>query len=78
MRITRTSVKLDRMWKRRSLQEVKRMSKHNGALRESLYAKMDRKLDLMRYGLKNLITDTVQLRFGFRKTAPDCPKLRWN
>ena len=76
MRITRTSVKLDRMWKRRSLQEVKRMSKHNGALRESLYAKMDRKLDRLRYGLKDLIADTLCMRRG-RNTAPDCPKLRW-
>jgi hypothetical protein len=73
----RVSVALDRMWKRRGLHKVKRISRTNGDLRESLYAKMDRRLDRMRHGLKDLIADTLCVRRG-RNTAPDCPKLRWN
>jgi hypothetical protein len=73
----RKSVELDRMWKRRGLHRVKRVCKTNGALRESLYAKMDREVDRMRHGLKELIADTLCMRRG-RNTAPDCPKLRWN
>ena len=42
----RKSVELDRMWKRRGLHKVKRVCKTNGAMRESLYAKTDRRLDL--------------------------------
>jgi hypothetical protein len=72
----RASVVLDRMWKRRGLHRVKRVSRTNGALRESLYAKMDRRLDRMRHGLKDLIADTLCVRRG-RNSAPDCPKLRW-
>lgn len=72
----RVSVALDRMWKRRGLHKVKRVSRTNGALRESLYAKMDIRLDRMRHGLKDLIADTLSLRRG-RNSAPDCPKLRW-
>lgn len=75
--MTRASVKLDRLWKRRGLHKVKRISKKSGALRESLYAKMDRRLDRMRHGLKDLIADTLCMRRG-RNSAPDCPKLRWN
>jgi hypothetical protein len=74
--MSRASVRLDRMWKRRGLHEVKRVSRTNGALRESLYAKMDRRLDRMRHGLKDLIADTLSLRRG-RNSVPDCPKLRW-
>jgi hypothetical protein len=73
----RVSVALDRMWKRKGLHRVKRVSRTNGALRESLYAKMDRRLDRMRHGLKDLIADTLSMRRG-RNSAPDCPKLRWN
>jgi hypothetical protein len=77
MKQTKVDAQLERMWKRRGLHQVKRIHKNNGALRESLYAKMDRKLDRMRCGLKDLIADTLCVRRG-RKTAPDCPKLRWN
>jgi hypothetical protein len=72
----RASVRLDRLWKRRGLHTVKRVSRTNGAMRESLYAKMDRRLDRMRHGLKDLIADTLSLRRS-RNTVPDCPKLRW-
>jgi hypothetical protein len=74
--MSRASVRLDRLWKRRGLHKVKRISRTNGTLRESLYAKMDIRLDRMRYGLKDLIADTLAIRRG-RNTAPDCPRLRW-
>jgi hypothetical protein len=72
----RASTLLDRMWKRRSLHRIKRVNKVNNAMRTSLYAKMDRKVDKMRFGLKDLIADTLCLRRQ-RKTVPDCPRQRW-
>ena len=72
----RASVLLDRMWKRKGLKEVKRIQKTNGAMRECLYAKMDRRLDRMRHGLKELIADTLSLRRS-RNSVPDCPRMRW-
>lgn len=72
----RASVLLDRMYKRRGLHEVKRVQKTNGQYREWLYAKMDRRTDKMRHGLKELIPDTLSMRRG-RQTVPDCPKYRW-
>ena len=72
----RASVLLDRMYKRRGLHKVRRIQKTNGVLRTWLYAKMDRRLDKMRRGLKELIPDTLSMRRG-RQTVPDCPKYRW-
>lgn len=72
----RANTLFDRMWRRRGLHLVKRVSKVNNAMRRSLYAKMDRKVDRMRYGLKDLIADTLHLRRP-RKTVPDCPRQRW-
>jgi hypothetical protein len=78
MKITRTSVQLDRMWKRRGLHKVERISKTNGAMRESLYAKMDRRLDRLRTGLKEYTLDVIRLRMPkVRFSVPDCPKQRW-
>jgi hypothetical protein len=77
MRITRVEVKLNRMWKRKSLREVNHISKTNGKDRARLYAKMDRAYDKMRVGLKELIRDTMRLRRPIQQTAPDCPKQRW-
>lgn len=76
MKATRISARLDRMWKRKGLREHKRVQKRNSRLRENLYAKMDRRLDRMRRGLKELMADTLSLRRG-RNSAPDCPRLRW-
>ena len=72
----RASVLLDRMYKRRGLHEVKRIQKTNGILRTWLYAKLDKELDKMRLGLKDLLTDTIAMRRN-RQTVPDCPKYRW-
>ena len=77
MKITRVEVQLDRMWRRKALHEVKRISKTNGKDRENLYAKMDREYDRMRVGLKEIIRDTMRLRRPLRQTVPDCPKRRW-
>jgi hypothetical protein len=77
MKVTRLSVKLDRMWSRRKLQEVKRMQKKHSDLREWLYKTNDQKLDRMRWGLKDYIADTIQLRYGFIKSYPDCPRLMY-
>lgn len=78
--MTRASVRLDRMWKRRSLQKVERVHRQNKRQRTALYAKMDRRLDRMRHGLKELIADTLSMRRvsgrGF-SSVPDCPKMRY-
>ena len=76
MRVTRASALLDRMYKRRGLQKVERVRKQNKRQRTALYAKMDRKLDRMRHGLKELVADTLSVRRG-RKSVPDCPRMRW-
>ena len=73
----RTNTQLDRMWKRRGMKPAKRIQKTNGILRTWLYAKLDRELDKMRLGLKDLIADTVSMRRKPRTTVPDCPKYRW-
>ena len=73
----RASILLDRMYKRRGLHEVKRVQKTNGHYREWLYAKMDRDLDKLRHGLKELGLDTIRMRRKPRTTVPDCPKYRW-
>jgi hypothetical protein len=75
--VTRLTAKLNRMWSRRSLQEVKRMQKRHSDLRECLHKVCDRKIDRMRWGLKDYKTDTIQLRYGFRKSYPDCPRLMY-
>jgi hypothetical protein len=72
----RKSTQLDRMYKRHGLHKVRRMGKTNGDMRKWLYAKMDRRTDKMRHGLKELIPDTLSMRRG-RQTVPDCPKYRW-
>jgi len=72
----RTQTQLDRMWKRRGMKPTKRIQKTNGTLRTWLYAKADKKLDKMRLGLKDLLTDTIAMRRS-RQTVPDCPKYRW-
>jgi hypothetical protein len=78
--MTRASVRLDRMWKRRGLHKVERVHKQNKRQRTALYAKMDRRLDRMRHGLKELIADTLSMRRvsgrGF-SSVPDCPKMRY-
>jgi hypothetical protein len=76
MKVTRENVKIDRMWKRRSLQKVERVHRQNKRQRTALYAKMDRKLDRMRHGLKELVADTLSVRRG-RNSVPDCPRMRW-
>ena len=80
MKVTRASALLDRLWKRRSLQKVERVPRQNKRQRTALYAKMDRKLDRMRHGLKELIVDTLSMRRvnerGF-SSVPDCPKMRY-
>ena len=58
------------------MQEVKRIKKTNGILRTWLYAKMDRELDKMRHGLKELRPDVIAMR-RCKQTVPDCPKYRW-
>ena len=74
----RASVLLDRMWKRKGLKEVKRVQKTNGAMRECLYAKMDRRLDRLRTGLKEYTLDVLRLRMPkVRMSVPDCPRMRW-
>jgi non-ribosomal peptide synthetase component E (peptide arylation enzyme) len=73
----RKSVELDRMYKRRGLRSVKRIAKTNGHYREWLYAKMDRDLDKLRHGLKELGVDTMRMRRKPRTTVPNCPKYRW-
>lgn len=75
--VTRLSAKLERMYSRRSLQEVKRMQKRHSDLREWLYKTKDRKLDRMRWGLKDYIADTIQMRYKFIKSYPDCPRLMY-
>jgi hypothetical protein len=75
--VTRLTAKLNRMWSRRSLQEVKRMQKRHSNLRECLHKACDRKLDRMRWGLKDYMVDTIQLRYGFRKSYPDSPQLMY-
>jgi hypothetical protein len=72
----RTNTQLDRMWKRRGMKPVKRIQKTNGILRTWLYAKLDRELDKMRLGLKDLKLDTIRMHRN-RQTVPDCPKYRW-
>ena len=76
MKVTRENVKIDRMEKRRSLQKVERVHRQNKRQRTALYAKMDRKLDRMRHGLKELVADTLSVRRG-RNSVPDCPRMRW-
>ena len=75
--ITRIEARLNRMWNRRSLQEVKRMRKGVSDLRICLDKVCDRKIDRMRWGFKQHIRDTIQLRYGFIKSVPDCPRLRY-
>jgi hypothetical protein len=80
MRVTRASALLDRMYKRRGLHKVERVRKQNKRQRTALYAKMDRKLDRMRHGLKELIADTLSMRKVNRRgfsSVPDCPKMRY-
>jgi hypothetical protein len=49
------------------------ISKHTRH-RQAGYAKKDRKLNAMRKGLKDLITDTITIRLLPRRRAiPDCP-----
>lgn len=74
---TRKSAEFDRMYKCHSLCKVKRIRKTNGHYREWLYAKMDKDLDKLRHGLKELGLDTIRMRRKPRTTVPDCPKYRW-
>ena len=76
MKVTRANVKIDRMYKRRGLHKVERVRKQNKRQRTALYAKMDRKLDRMRHGLKELVADTLSIRRG-KNSVPDCPRMRW-
>lgn len=80
MKVTRASARLDRLYKRRGLHKVERVCKQNKRQRTALYAKMDRKVDRMRHGLKELIVDTLRMRRvnerGF-SSVPDCPKMRY-
>ena len=74
--ITRLSALLDRMYKRRSLsKKVNRMQKNNTDIRNWLEAKVEKRLDKMRVGLKELKADTV--RRPTRTTVPDSPRYRW-
>ena len=66
----------ERMWNRRP-HKSKRIARTNGHYRKWLYAKMDRDLDKLRHGLKELGVDTMRMRRKPRTTAPDCPKYRW-
>jgi hypothetical protein len=76
MKVTRASALLDRMYKRRGIHKVERVHRQNKRQRTALYAKMDRKLDRMRHGLKELVADTLSVRRG-RNSVPDCPRMRW-
>lgn len=77
MKVTRASARLDRLWKRRGLRKVERVHRQNKRQRTALYAKMDRKLDRMRHGLKDFILDTAGQRRPVRHSVPDCPRMRW-
>jgi hypothetical protein len=47
-------------------------------LRESCYAKMDRRLDRLRSGLNEYILDVARLRMPkVRMSVPDCPMMRY-
>jgi hypothetical protein len=73
----RKTIELNRRYARR-LYRIKRMQKHNGYMRESLYAKMDRQHARLRTGLKDYIVATYQMRrTPIRISVPDCPKQRW-
>ena len=78
MKVTRANVKIDRMWKRRSLQKVERVHRQNKRQRTALYAKRDRAIDRMRIGLKDFIVDTASQRRGGHAGVPFCPKMRWS
>ena len=53
------------------------ISKHSRH-RQAGYAKKDRKLNAMRKGLKDLITDTITIRLLPRRRAiPDCPMVTY-
>ena len=55
-------------------QSVSKHSRH----RQAGYAKKDRKLNAMRKGLKELITDTITIRLLPRRRAiPDCPMVMY-
>ena len=73
---TRASVELDRMWKRRGLRKTFRGKQLKG-MRSNLYSKMDRQLDRMRHGLKELIADTIHLKNIKSKTMPESPMQRY-
>ena len=75
--MTRASVRLDRMWKRRGLHKVERVHKQNKRQRTALYAKRDRAIDRMRIGLKDFILDIASQRRPVRHSVPDCPRMRW-
>ena len=75
--ITRIEARLNRMWRRRRLCEVKRMQKRHSDLREWLYKVQDRSIDGMRWGLKQHIRDTIQMRYHFVKSYPDSPRLMY-
>jgi hypothetical protein len=77
MKVTRANVKIDRMWKRRSLQKVERVHRQNKRQRTALYAKRDRAIDRMRIGLKDFILDTASQRRPVRHSVPECPRMRW-
>lgn len=63
--------------KRPRLYKVKRMRKGCSDLRICLDKVCDRSIDGMRWGFKQHIRDTIQLRYGFIKSVPDCPRLRY-
>jgi len=59
------------------MQESRLISKHSRH-RQAGYAKKDRKLNAMRKGLKELITDTITIRLLPRRRAiPDCPMVMY-
>jgi hypothetical protein len=59
------------------MQESQLISKHTRH-RQAGYAKSDRKLNAMRKGLKELITDTITIRLLPRRRAiPDCPMVMY-
>lgn len=72
----RLSVLLDRMYKRRSIPKVNRMQKNNTDIRNWLEVKVNRRIDKMRIGLKELKADTV--RRPTRTTVPNSPRYRWH
>ena len=55
----------------------KRVCKQLKPMRKALYDKMDKRVKLMRYGLKDFIADVFRLRYIQRNTLPQSPVQRY-